>query len=346
MRQGISCLTNGIIFIIILIICVPHEVIDSTSTNQTTKLGDMETEYVPSSTGHLTRANAPLSIYHPQFVIYNGRIRSYWLHIPRNYEAKNPTPMLIALHAGGSCASRMMLITNLTAQAEKYNFIIVYPNGITRCNPFWRMWNGGYCCGFAYERNVDDVGYIRTLIQHLQLRYNIDTNRIYITGHSNGAILAYRLAAELSEIIAAVAPVAGTIGGTASENSSLYVIPDPEQPVSVIAFHGRLDDNVPYEGGRSNKSWGTGVDLSVNESINFWVLHDNCTPIPKTITSPSGNIIIHQYTNGYNGTEVILYTIVNGGHGWPGSAIGDRPTHEISASSLMCEFFMLHSKEI
>jgi polyhydroxybutyrate depolymerase len=106
-----------------------------------------------------------------------------------------------------------------------------------------------------------------------------------------------------------------------------------------------LDENVPYQGGQANNSWGTGTDLSVNESIAFWVLHNNCTPTPETTISSSGNIIMDIYSNGDNGTEVILYTIVNGGHGWPGSAIGDRPTHEISASELMCGFFMLHSKE-
>jgi len=341
MQQRALCITIGITLSLVFIIAPSHETITHLHTvNLDSQPVVPEAEYLLTHINQPNRIVGPLLDNHPHLIFHDGRIRSYYLYVPENYEPGTPTALVIALHAGGSFALHMSQKTNLSDQADEHRSIIVYPNGITRCNPFWRMWNGGYCCGVAYERNVDDVGYIRALIDHLHRRYDIDPTRIYVTGHSNGAILAYRLAAELSDIIAAVAPVAGSIGGTASEDSLLYVIPEPKQPVSVIAFHGMLDENVPYGGGQANNSWGSGTDLSVNESITFWVHHNNCTRSPETTISESGNIIVDRYSGGDNGTEVILYTLVNGGHGWPGSPRGDRPSQEISATDIMWDFFV------
>ncbi|MGC9554758.1 MAG: extracellular catalytic domain type 1 short-chain-length polyhydroxyalkanoate depolymerase [Thermoplasmatota archaeon] len=279
-----------------------------------------------------------------RFLVHDGRLRSYYLHLPPPGIQSQPLPLVIALHAGGSNAVDMMRTTNLSGLADRAGFAVVYPNGITRLNPWWRMWNGGYCCGVAYEKNVDDVGFIRSLVEEMSQQVAIDPQRIYVTGHSNGAIMAYRLASQLSHLVAAVAPVAGAIGGTASEDSPPYVIPPPRHPVSVIAFHGLLDENVPYHGGHGNHTWGTGTDLSVNDSISFWVQHNGCRPVPTTTVSESGNIVVDTYSGGINGTEVVLYTIVNGGHGWPGSSRGDRPTQEISATQLMWNFFTKHPR--
>ena len=121
-------------------------------------------------------------------------------------------------------------------------------------------------------------------------------------------------------------------------------IRDRLYPVSVVAFHGQLDENVPYNGGQGNRSRGYGSDLSVNESIAFWVIHNKCDSFPKIQVSTTGNIIQEIYRHGLNHTEVHLYTIVNGGHGWPGSDTGDRPTQEISATELIWDFFKEHPK--
>jgi polyhydroxybutyrate depolymerase len=279
------------------------------------------------------------------FMIHDGLIRSYRLHIPESYNDQVLTPLVVVLHGGGGRSVTMLRKTNFSVESEKEGFICVYPNGFSRFPLFFRMWNGGYCCGIALDKNVDDVGFIKTLINHLCSQLTIDPQRIYVTGHSNGAIMAYRLGAELSDMIAAIAPVAGSIGGYADEDDPLYVIPEPLYPVSVMAFHGRLDQNVPYNGGQGNKSRRYGSDLSVNESIRFWVTHNKCDPVPETQVSDSGNIILDLYKEGQSNTEVYLYTIVNGGHGWPGSDTGDRPTQEISATELIWDFFTQHPKE-
>jgi polyhydroxybutyrate depolymerase len=233
----------------------------------------------------------------------------------------------------------------LNYEADAGGFIIVYPNGIGRLlTPLRRTWNGGYCCGVAYEKNTDDVGFIRKVIKIIGNEFSVNASRIYVTGHSNGGILTYRVGAELADIVAAIAPVAGTIGGRPAEDDPLYVIPEPNRPVSVVHFHGKLDENVPYDGGRGNRSRTPAIDLSVNESISFWVQHNGCEPVPEVNISESGNIITSRYTNGREGTEVLLYTIVNGGHGWPGSATGDRPTQEISATECLWDFFRQHPK--
>ena len=164
-----------------------------------------------------------------------------------------------------------------------------------------------------------------------------------VIGHSNGAMMAYRLGTELSDVIAAIAPCAGTIGGKATEDSQLYVIPEPDCPVSVIALHGKLDENVPYDGGRGENASGSRIDLSANESISFWVQHNECNPIPQTNISESGNIITDTYSGGKNGTEVVLYTIVNGEHWWPGS--DKDPYQETSATDVIWDFFESHPKQ-
>jgi polyhydroxybutyrate depolymerase len=346
MKQRNGIITAGVVLGIIVMVSGLHENTAPVCVNHSHHpLIDYVDEWGLSPIEHLHPNVSQVTDYRPHFMIHDGRVRSYYLHVSHDYKPGIPSPLLVALHAGGSFALRLQQKTNLSDMGDKYGFIIAYPNGVARFNPLWRMWNGGYCCGIAYERDVDDVGYIRALIGHIQHRYDINSSRIYITGHSNGAILAYRVAAELSDLIAAASPVAGSIGGQASENGSLYVIPIPQQPVSIIAFHGMLDENVPYNGGQDNNTWTTCTDLSVNESIAFWVNHNNCTPFPETTISQSGNIIINRYSDGDDDTEVILYTVVNGGHGWPGSNIGDRPTKEISASALMCDFFFVHSKK-
>lgn len=161
--------------------------------------------------------------------------------------------------------------------------------------------------------------------------------------------MSYRLGAELSDCVAAIAPVAGAIGGIefASElddSLSPYIIPEPTYPLPVIAFHGMQDEPVPYEGGwqhviqwKSENLWLYSV--SVNESVSFWVEHNNCNPIPKIETSPSGNIIKQTYAKGSDRSDVVLVTYVDGTHEWFKS-----PPYEMSATDLMWEFFEQHPK--
>lgn len=276
---------------------------------------------------------------HFRFMIFDGLIRSYRIHIPQSYDGKTAVPLLIVLHGNTSNSKFIKTKTNFDERADKDGFIAVYPNGVTDFitalyflltkGHIARSLNGGFCCGNSVKRNIDDVGFIKTLIEKLQSRLNIDSSRIYATGTSNGGIMSYRLGAELSDIFAAIGVAGASIGGRLdNENSPYWRIPVPEHPLPVIIIHGMLDERVPYDG---NARFDP-----VNDSVSFWVTHNNCDLIPERNISESGNIIRDTYKNGSEGAEVILYSVVNGTHAWYGSEGSD--IQEISATDLVWEF--------
>jgi len=281
---------------------------------------------------------------------YNGQSRSYILHLPPSYTGENEMPLVVVLHGGGGNADNIEETTGFSKKADAEGFIVVYPDGSGRFDRYLLTWNGGFCCGYALENDIDDVGFIRALIEYLQETYAINRNMIYVTGISNGGMMSYRLGAELSDIVAAIAPVAGSIGGQATEEDTIWCIPEPEYPLSVIIFHGKNDSRIPYDGGMptANDTRGAFSYLSVNDSVSFFVNSNQCDAFPRSNISESGNIIMDLYGGGLNNTEVALYTIINGTHSWPGGKIGRRngdvPTMEISATDLIWEFFKSHPK--
>ena len=284
-----------------------------------------------------------------QVITHDGLQRSYILHLPSSYNPNDSYPLVLVFHGGGGNAENIQETTNFSQKADDENFIVVYPDGTGKLKRRLLTWNCGFCCGYALENNIDDIGFIRELIEHLQEKYQINPNMIYATGLSNGGIMSYYLGAELSDIFAAIAPVAAQIGGQATLQEKLWRIPEPNYPVSVIAFNGMNDSRVPYDGGQSIDndtavySW-----MSTNESIQFWVNQNQCHSIPQRNISSSGNIIIDTYSSGKNNTEVQLVTIVNGTHCWPGGQKGWKngaePTKEISATDIIWDFFENHPK--
>jgi polyhydroxybutyrate depolymerase len=284
-------------------------------------------------------------------MFFGMRLRSYRIHVPPSYNGLDAVPLVVVLHGFPDNAHDIQSI-GMNAEADKEGFIVVYPNGHTY-SLRWALMNVRYAgtWGFFYNcwdfDNVDDVGFIRTLIEKLQTTLEINSSRIYITGLSGGALMTYRLGAELSDILAAIAPVAGSIGGEWSDKNGqvlpLYIIPEPEHPLPVIIFHGMNDSVVLYDG-------GTGISgdtfLSVNESVAFWVNVDHCDPTPQINISKSGNIIRKTYANESQGTEVVLYSVVDGVHGWFGGT--DWPYEypcEISCNKLIWDFFAAHPKQ-
>jgi len=238
-------------------------------------------------------------------------------------------PVVFIFHGFGLGGEEMVRITGFNAQADASGFVAVYPNGSGR-RP---AWNGGDCCGEAATNQVDDVGFVRALIEDLSTLIEIDHKQIFATGFSNGAIMAYQLACELSDQIAAIAPVGAT---QAAQNCQ------PGRPVSVQHFHGTDDRLNPYNGGYGP---GGGVDFaSVEDTIQFWVTQNNCSS--QAQVNESGSILHELYTPCDRGAVVELYTIVGGEHAWPGGeSVGQgigAPTTEISATLLMWEFFSSH----
>jgi len=264
--------------------------------------------------------------------------RSYLVHVPRSYDGTRPSPIVLAYHGGGANAQQMIRFSGLSETAEKSGFVTVYPSGTGRQEKAL-TWNGGNCCGYAMQNQVDDVAFTRALLDDLARVVKVDAKRVYATGMSNGAILAYRLASELSDRIAAIAPVAGPMG---TEKCS------PKRPVPVIHFHGTDDQFAPFKGGKGEKSL-TGTDFySVEHSIRAWVKANGCKDEPAIVELPDkakdGTRVTRKtYGSGKEGSEVVLIVIEGGGHTWPGmerhAAFLGATTLNISANDLMWDFF-------
>ncbi|MCI0705850.1 MAG: polyhydroxybutyrate depolymerase, partial [Ignavibacteriae bacterium] len=248
--------------------------------------------------------------------------RSYLVHLPSVYDGKTALPLVIVLHGGGGNAENAARTSRMSKKSDTAGFIAVYPKGTNR---FFKSrlltWNAGNCCGYALDSGVDDVGFIRAMLGQLQRDYGHDTTRVYVTGMSNGAMMAYRLACKLSDKIAAIAPVAGAMN---------FEPCAPSHPVSVIAFHGTEDNHVLYEGGVPRKQADSHprIDQPVSHAIQFWVGHNACATRPER--SESNDVEVERYANGIKGTEVVLYTILGGKHSWPGGTrgwiFGDEPS--------------------
>jgi polyhydroxybutyrate depolymerase len=281
---------------------------------------------------------------HTRTLQVDGRERSYLVHVPPKYDPKKPTPLVLALHGAWTNGPITALYSGLNRTADEQNFIAVYPNG-TGLRDTALFWNSGHLDKPVFGiQQVDDVKFIGALLDDLGTVTNIDPKRVFATGISNGGMMCYRLAAELSDRIAAIAPISGTL-----------CLDDchPKRPVSVLHFHGTQDKLVPYDGGRS-----AARDLlhckSVDESVQTWAKLDGCPETPKIESLPSKvddgtKIRRHAFGTGKDGSEVVLIEIEGGGHTWPGrpslagldAALG-KTTGNISANDVMWDFFQRH----
>jgi polyhydroxybutyrate depolymerase len=266
-----------------------------------------------------------------------GLERSYLLYIPEKIRNASAAPVVLVFHGGLGRPENMPDITGFNHLAETEGFAVAYPRGVSQLeNIELDTWNGGLCCGGAQKNNIDDVGFIRALLDDLPVLVSVDPRRIFATGLSNGAIFSYRLACEMADRIAAIGPVSGT------QNIAEC---HPSRPVSVIHFHGTADLMVPFEGG-----FGKGVSgfsfASVDETIDFWVRVDGCLTAPAR--EETAALIYDVYTPCAEDAAVELYAIQGGKHAWPGgmrSASGaDDPSNAVDATAVMWEFFKAHPK--
>jgi len=268
----------------------------------------------------------------------DGRRRTYVLHVPAAYDGRVAWPLVIVLHGDGGRGSRMARLTGLDEKADAARFLVAYPDGAGWMNGHPRSWNAGACCGYAAARGIDDVAFIRALIEVLERRYRVDPSRIYVTGISNGGMMAHRLGCELADRIAAIAPVAGALVVSSCA---------PREPVSAMIFHGTADLIVRYEGGPSQAD-ARRLDPPVSQAVAFWVARNACRQVPDRVER--GPIRQERYPGGRGGTEVMLYTLEGGGHEWPGGRagwlFGARPSQEPNATDLMWEFFSAHPKRL
>jgi len=289
---------------------------------------------VTAETVHLTAGD------HVRSVRVEGHDRRYLVHVPPRVSQGGPLPVVVALHGGGANARSMVEFSGLNEKADRAGFIVAYPEGTGRLERMLTF-NAGNCCGQAAAHDVDDVAFVRRLLDDLEEITAVDRRRIFATGMSNGAMMAYRLASEMSDRIAAIAPVGGPMGTRECH---------PGRAVSVIHFHGDADEFAPFAGGRGRGPSGTDF-FSVEHSIRAWVDANGCEKTPRTTRLPDpaedGTTVKHvRHGSGRDGAEVVLVVIEGGGHTWPGReprmrALGVS-TRDISANDMMWEFFERH----
>lgn len=279
---------------------------------------------------------------HRRSIEHQGRQRTYLLHLPDSAAQKQGSPVVLAFHGGGTNARLMKFYVDLDRVADKEGFIVVYPNGTGRLRRVL-TWNAGDCCGYAAEKKVDDVDLVRAILDDLEQVLSIDRRRIYATGLSNGAMMAYRLACELSQTIAAVAPVAGTMNLKSCR---------PVRPVPILHFHGTADLNCPYEGGVGPRSIA-GLDFpSVEATLTRWREINGCekggslTAVPDRQDDGTA-VEVTDWNDCRSGAPISLVKINGGGHSWPGvrAPLGGRlgpATQDISASEMIWKFFRDH----
>jgi polyhydroxybutyrate depolymerase len=269
-----------------------------------------------------------------QIVTAAGMVRT--VHFYRPAGISGALPLVVVLHGGYGSGTQAEKSYNWDAAADRYHFVAAFPDG------FVRSWNaGGSCCGPANKRNVDDVAFIRSVVQSARSRASIDPARIYVAGMSNGAMMAYRLACQ-TDLFAAAASVAGTILADCTQAAA----------TSIIAIHGTADANVPYNGGPGKPA------LPVTKPINGpavpandqrWRQINGCAA-PQI--SAAGTVTT-SLAACPGGRAVELISVAGAGHQWPGaisSPVTERllglpaPSTALDATDVISRFFLDHPR--
>lgn len=273
---------------------------------------------------------------HQRTITVDKLKRVHLIHVPPKYDPKKPMPLVLALHGAMMSGKLMELGTGLSKTADANGFIVVYPNG-TGLLP---TWNAGLFPGDINK--VDDVNYLGKVLDDVESVLNVDKKRVYATGLSNGAMMCYRVAAEMSERVAAVAPVAGAMAIEKYE---------PKRPVPVMHFHGTKDPLVPYDGPPNKNATPSFLRFrSVDDTVAACAKANGCadkaTEMVVEVKDEKLKVTRKEFAAGKAKAEVILYTIENGGHTWPGVVSPQffgLSTRNFSANEEMWKFFKKHA---
>jgi|ERR1035437_8103224 polyhydroxybutyrate depolymerase len=259
---------------------------------------------------------------------FDAIVRDYIVHLPTGYNASNKYPLVINMHGLTSSASQQEVYTQMDVVADTGNFIVVYPDGVNNA------WNGG----FGVNPTIDDVGFLSAMIDTMKKNFSIDSTKIFSCGLSNGGFMSYRLACELQNKIAAIAPVSGLM------SDSTRLLCQSNCPVPLMYIHGTADPVVSYNGALGY--------VSADSTIKIWVGKDGCPQTPVVTNLPDINtldlctVTKYVYSPGQNFSEVIFFKITNGGHTWPGSipvpSLGNT-NQDMKASGEIWNFFRKHS---
>lgn len=265
---------------------------------------------------------------HNGAIVSSGEQREYLLYVPNSYVSTSPAPLVISMHGAGLWGAAQMEVSQWNEVAEREGLIVVYPTGLRGHGP--AHWRGD-------EDGGRDITFIADLIDTLAAKYNIDPARIYANGLSNGGGMSFVLSCTLSDRIAAVGLVEAALFRPVSWCPDRRLVP-------MIAFHGTADRFTAYTGGTS---WVAAhhVFPNIPRFTADWARRNRCEPTPVDAAVVGG--VRREYANCADRADVVLYTIVGGGHTWPGGGplpewfVGPTNT-DIDATSLMWEFFREH----
>jgi len=264
---------------------------------------------------------------------HDGADREYILYVPESYDKNKQAPLLLNYHGFTSNASEQMLYGDFRSVADTAGFIIAHPEGL-RFNG-QTHWNVG---GWTVGSQVDDVDFTSSLISEIAGNYNIDESRIYATGMSNGGYMSFLLACQLSDQIAAIASVTGSMTPETLEAC------DPQHPMPILQIHGTSDPVVPYE--------GTIWTRSINTVMSYWsefnacTLEANTTDIEDLNQSDGSTAERLSYADCQKGVSTIHYKIKGGGHTWPGAILDNGSTnYDIDASTIIWAFLSRYSMD-
>ena len=265
--------------------------------------------------------------------------RYFLLHVPPQVSAGQPLPLVLNFHGGGGNPQQHQAHTRMDELADREGFVVVYPAGYARKGAPRRMlltWNAGDCCGPAQDEDSDDVGFVREVLGQVAARLSIDATRVYATGFSNGAMMAYRVARELSGQIAAVAPVSG---------ASAIPPPAGALPMPVLHLHSVDDGRALYRGGEGPPFPFTNRRVkhpAVEDVLRLWARHDGCGERPVAqppLSTPDGHTATRlTFPHCASGKPVEHLRLTGAGHVWPGAGRVERagllgtPTQVIDAN--------------
>jgi polyhydroxybutyrate depolymerase len=247
-------------------------------------------------------------------------------------------PLILALHGGGGSPDQFARASGLARAALREGYAVAFPAGSGRRGDALLTWNGAYCCGYAARQGVDDQAFLADVIQDATQRYGLHPRRVYLTGMSNGSIMAETFAARNPGKVRAVAGVAGTM-----DTGTTRVV----GPVPALIIHGTADAMVPYAGGRGEESLTRTDFASVPSVVDAFLApwravetstrkidrHDDGTSVTVTDHSKKGRVVLR------------LITVEGGAHHWPGgrkARLTEGKTREIDANAEILRFFALH----
>jgi polyhydroxybutyrate depolymerase len=271
----------------------------------------------------------PAGVTRDALTVGSEEERSYLLYVPASYDPAAPTPLVLSLHGFASGPVNQMEVSQWNELADERGFIVAYPSG----TGFPKRWNT------SGEGGADDVAFLSDLIDALSEQYNVDPQRVYVNGLSNGGGMSNTLACLRPERIAAIGSVAGAYTEPAGGCN-------PARPVPVIAFHGTDDRIVPYAGGAAGGPQNF-VFPAVPDWAAAWAARNGCDATPETLPA-QGEVSGVRYSGCTDGAEVVFYTVNGGGHNWPGGGrlpefIVGHTTQDINATATMWEFFEQHT---